>query len=318
MASRDVSSQSNIGIMKVEGDGSFKRKASTYRDFITKDGKFAPEAGRYHLYVSYACPWATRCLIMRKLKGLDDLIGVTVVSPRMGENGWPFATADEFPAADADPLNNAQHVKDIYLSIEPDYSGRFTVPILWDKKLKTIVNNESSEIIRMFNSEFGDLVGGKPDYYPESLRKDIDELNEWIYPSINNGVYRSGFAGTQEAYEKAVKEVFEGLDKAEKILSSKKYLTGDTLTEADIRLWVTIIRFDPVYVGHFKCNIRTIRGGYPAINKWMKDLYYSKDLPAFRESTNFAHIKTHYYWSHTHINPTRIVPVGPDSDIEPL
>jgi len=311
--------QSDIGVMKVEDDGSFKRKASTFRNWIKKGGEFEPEKGRYHLYVSYACPWATRTLIMRKLKGLEDFISVTVVSPRMGAHGWPFKDADDFPDADVDSINGAKHVKDLYLGVQPDYSGRFTVPVLWDKKTKTIVNNESSEIIRMFNYEFNELLPedkAKLDFYPEELRKDIDELNDWVYDTVNNGVYKSGFATSQTAYEAAVVRVFESLDRLEKILTGKDYLIGDRLTEADIRLFVTIIRFDPVYVGHFKCNFRTIRDGYPAIHLWMRKLYWN--IPAFKETCNFEHIKTHYYWSHTMINPHRIVPKGPQPNILPL
>ncbi|KAH9941900.1 glutathione S-transferase [Epithele typhae] len=291
--------------------GAFVRPASSFRKFIQRGGEFPPEKGRYHLYVSYACPWATRTLIVRKLKGLEDFIGVTVVSPRMGSEGWPFASVDAFPGADADPFHDSKHIRDIYLSIEPNYEGRFTVPVLWDSKSKMIVNNESSEIIRMLNTEFNDLLPADKaglDLYPESLRKDIDEVNDWVYPTINNGVYRSGFATSQEAYEAAVVPLFESLDRVEKMLAGKDYLIGDTLTEADVRLFVTIIRFDPVYVGHFKCNIRTIRDGYPAIDLWMRKLYWKND--AFSSTCNFEHIKTHYYWSHPHVNPTRVVPVG--------
>lgn len=316
---KDVTLQSDISKMKTEPDGSFKRADASFRNAIQKGGAFEPEPDRYHLYVSYACPWATRTLIVRKLKGLDDLISVTVVSPRMGSDGWPFANSDEFPGAEVDPLYKSNHVKDLYLRADPDYGGRFTVPVLWDKKTQKIVNNESSEIIRMFNTAFNDFLSPEKaalDFYPEKLRSEIDELNEWIYPNINNGVYRAGFATTQEAYSKAVKELFGALDKVEKILVDKEYLVGNQLTEADIRLWVTIIRFDPVYVGHFKCNIRDIRHGYPAIHKWMQKLYWNND--AFQSSTNFQHIKTHYYWSHPSINPTRIVPVGPIPDIKSL
>ncbi|KAG7095434.1 hypothetical protein E1B28_006183 [Marasmius oreades] len=319
--SRDLSAQSDITKGKYyDKDGSFKRAPSSFRDFIEPGGKFEAARDRYHLYVSYACPWATRALIVRKLKGLEDIIPVTVVSPRMGPDGWPFASADDFPAAEVDPLYGAQHVKDLYLRCAPEYNGRFTVPVLWDKQNETIVNNESSEIIRIFNTAFNDLIQDKEkaklDIYPEHLRKEIDELNGWVYPDINNGVYRSGFAVTQEAYGAAVKQLFTSLDRLEKILDGKEYIIGDQLTEADVRAWVTAIRFDPVYVGHFKCNIRSIRNGYPAINKWMKRLYWNN--PAFKESTNFDHIKTHYYWSHPNINPTRIVPVGPEPEVEPL
>jgi len=290
-----------------------------FRDVVEKGGKFAPETGRYHLYVSYACPWATRTLIVRKLKGLEDIIPVTVVSPRMGDKGWPFATVDAFPGADADPLFNAEHVRDLYLKADANYDRRFTVPILWDKVNNTIVNNESSEIIRIFNTAFNDLLPADKaalDLYPAENRAEIDAINEWVYPEINNGVYRAGFASQQGAYEEAVKIVFAALDKVEKILIGKDYLVGGRLTEADIRLWVTTIRFDPVYVGHFKCNFTTIRTGYPAINAWMKKLYWN--FPAFKDSTDFDHIKTHYYWSHSQINGTRIVPAGPIPHVEPL
>ncbi|TFY68102.1 hypothetical protein EVJ58_g1203 [Rhodofomes roseus] len=317
--SRDVSHHTDISKMKVEGDGSFNRKASQFRDSLEKGGKFEPEKGRYHLYVSYACPWATRTLIMRQLKGLEEFIDVSVVSPHMGEHGWPFASADAFPGTDADPLHGAQHVKDLYLRAAPDYEGRFTVPILWDKKQDTIVNNESSEIIREFNSAFNHLLPeekAKLDFYPEHLRKEIDEVNDWVYNTVNNGVYKSGFASTQAAYEQAVHPLFASLDRLEGMIQGKDYLIGDQLTEADIRLFVTIVRFDPVYVGHFKCNIRTIRDGYPAIHRWLRKLYWN--FPAFKETCNFEHIKTHYYWSHPMINPHRIVPVGPIPDILPL
>ncbi|KAF9051453.1 glutathione S-transferase [Panaeolus papilionaceus] len=290
--------QSDISKMKTEKDGSFKRADASFRNVIEKGGKFEPENDRYHLYVSYACPWATRTLIVRKLKGLESLIPVTVVSPHMGADGWPFATVDPYPSADADPLYNSNHVKDLYYKADPSYSGRFTVPVLWDKKLHTIVNNESSEIIRIFNTAFNEFLSPETaaiNFYPQHLQSEIDDINSWVYPNINNGVYRAGFATTQEAYEKAVLEVFDGLDKIEKILTGKDYLVGNTLTEADVRLFVTIIRFDPVYVGHFKCNLRTIRDGYPAIHKWMQKLYWKN--PAFKDTTNFDHIKTHYYWS---------------------
>ncbi|TFK32335.1 glutathione S-transferase [Crucibulum laeve] len=318
-SNKDTTNQSDITKMKTEPDGSFKRADATFRDVIEAGGKFEPAIDRYHLYVSYACPWATRTLIVRKLKGLDKFIPVTIVSPRMGGDGWPFASVDPFPGADVDPLYNAQHVKDLYLMADPDYGGRFTVPILWDTKFKTIVNNESSEIIRIFNTAFNEFLPAETaalDFYPAELRSEIDDLNAKIYPNINNGVYRTGFATTQGAYEKAVVEVFDTLDTIEKHLSGKEYLVGNKLTEADVRLWVTIIRFDPVYVGHFKCNFRTIRDGYPAINLWMQKLYWNSD--AFKSSTNFEHIKTHYYWSHASINPTRVVPVGPIPNIKPL
>lgn len=316
---KDTSSHSDIGKMKVESDGSFNRKAASFRDVISEDGKFAPEKERYHLYVSYACPWATRCLIVRQLKGLEEVIPVTVVSPHMGSDGWPFASADSFPGAEEDPLHGSRHIRDLYLRAKPDFEGRFTVPVLWDKKLNTIVSNESSEIIRMFNTAFNALIPkdkASIDLYPEHLRKEIDEINEFVYPNLNNGVYRSGFAQSQGAYDAAVKDVFNCLDKLEERLKGNDYLVGGQLTEADIRLFVTTIRFDPVYVSHFKCNLRDIRHGYPAINQFTKNLYWNN--ASFKDNTNFEHIKVHYYWSQTNVNPSRVVAVGPHPDIEPL
>ncbi|KAL0952076.1 hypothetical protein HGRIS_008712 [Hohenbuehelia grisea] len=317
--SRDVTAQSDVSRMKREADGSWKRSDSTFRNFIEKGGRFEPEKGRYHLYVSYGCPWATRTLIVRKLKGLEEIIPFTSVSPRHSEHGWAFATIDAFPGAEADPLYNSEYVKDLYLRADQDYSGRFTVPVLWDKKHHTIVNNESSEIIRMFNTVFNEILPpekAKVDLYPEHLRAEIDELNEWVYPKVNNGVYRAGFATNQEPYEKAVLEVFEGLDKLEKLLDQNDYLIGGQLTEADVRTWVTAIRFDVAYVGKFKCNLDTIRSGYPAIHRWMKQLYWHNE--AFKASTNFAHIKTGYYWTRTSPDQPRIIPLGPKPDIEPI
>ncbi|KAJ3505127.1 hypothetical protein NLJ89_g7573 [Agrocybe chaxingu] len=314
---KDVSAQSDIAKLKTEPDGSFKRPDSTFRDFVLPGGKFPPEKDRYHLYVAYSCPWATRTLIVRKLKGLQDLIPVTVVSPRMDADGWPFAQIDPFPGAEEDPLYKSEHVKDLYLKADPNFEGRFTVPVLWDKKQHTIVNNESSEIIRIFNTAFNEFLPADKaavDLYPQDLRSEIDSLNEWIYRDINNGVYRTGFATTQAAYEKGVYEVFNALDRVEKLLTGKDYLVGNKLTEADIRLWVTIIRFDPAYVGNFKCNIRDIRNGYPAIHLWLRKLYWNNS--AFKDSTNFEHIKC-YYWM-PQINPTRIFPVGPIPPIQPL
>ncbi|TCD64105.1 S-glutathionyl-(chloro)hydroquinone reductase [Steccherinum ochraceum] len=319
--SRDVSGQSDITKYKFEDDGTYKRKQSVFRESVKRGAKFEPEKGRYHLYVSYACPWAHRTLIMRQLKGLQDFIDVTVVSPRMGSNGWPFASpeGDSFPGAQPDPLFNSNHVKELYLRADPAYNGRFTVPLLWDKKTNTIVNNESSEIIRFLNSEFNHLLPADKaqiDLYPSALRAEIDGINEWVYDNINNGVYKTGFAGKQEVYEPQVKAVFDSLDRVEKILEGKEYLVGGVLTEADVRLFVTIIRFDPVYVGHFKCNYRTIRGGYPNIHAWVRRLYWT--IPAFKDTTDFDHIKTHYYWSHPMLNPRKIVPVGPVPHIFPL
>jgi len=314
-ATRD---QSDLTKMKAESDGSFARRPSTFRNWISQDGQFKPEKGRYHLYVSYVCPWATRTLIVRQLKGLEDFIPVTIVSPRMDADGWPFANVDPFPGADVDPIHGASHLKELYLRVQPDFDGRFTVPLLWDKQQDTIVNNESSEIIRIFNSAFNHLLPAEQatlDLYPESLRKEIDALNEWVYDTVNNGVYKSGFAQTQQAYETAVLPLFESLDRLEGILTGKDYLVGDRLTEADVRLFVTIVRFDVAYHTHFKCNIRSIRADYPALHRWLRKLYWT--VPAFKDTCNFQHIKVGYY-NMTAINPFKIVPVGPVPNILPL
>lgn len=310
----------------MEQDGSFNRKPSTFRDVIEKGGKYEPEKGRYHLYVSYACPWAHRTLITRKIKGLEDYVDVTVVSPHMGNHGWPFAKADAFPGAGDDPVIGAEHIKDLYLKVQPDYDGKFTVPLLFDKKLNKAVNNESSEILRIFNTAFNHLIPEDKaaiDLYPEALRGEIEASHEWIYPTVNNGVYRSGFATSQGAYETAVKALFDSLDRIEKMFESQKkndtdeyFLIGNQLTESDIRLYTTIVRFDPVYHGHFKCNYRTIRDGYPLMHRWLQNLYWKH--PEFKDTTDFDHIKTHYYWSHPHINPTRVIPLGPIPNIRPL
>ncbi|KAK7047387.1 S-glutathionyl-(chloro)hydroquinone reductase [Paramarasmius palmivorus] len=314
--------------LPIAKDGSYQRPASTFRDTIERGGRFEPERDRYHLYVALICPWAARTLITRKLKGLEEIIPVTVASSRMTPSGWPFANLDNFADVEVDPLYNSETVSDLYRRAEPNYSGRFTVPVLWDKKHQTIVNNESSEIIRIFNTAFNEFLTpkyAKVDLYPQELRKEIDEINEWVYTDINNGVYRSGFATTQEAYETAVKTLFAALDRVEKRLKGKEYLVGDRLTEADVRLWVTVVRFDPAYhefksnvdTGAFKCNLKDIRHGYPAINQWMKSLYWNRD--AFKSSTNFARIKGGYY-SIAAINPNKIkvIPVGPIPDIESL
>ncbi|WVR09770.1 hypothetical protein IAU60_006846 [Kwoniella sp. DSM 27419] len=315
--------------------GSFKRQVSSFRDVIEKGGKFAPEKGRYHLYVSLACPWAHRALIVRKLKGLEEFMDVSVVHPHMLEKGWHFVSkeaaakkaapatehSDEtFPNATEDHLFGFSHLRELYFKVQPDYSARFTVPVVWDKKTNSLVNNESSEIIRFFNTAFNDEISGKEkelDLYPEELRKEIDELNEWVYNDINNGVYKSGFATTQEAYEAAVKPLSEALGKVEERLSDgREFLVGGRLTEADVRLYTTIIRYDPVYYVHFKCNFGLIRHDYPYLHKWMQNLYWKN--PAFKDTTDFEHIKEHYYYSHKQLNPNRIVPFGPNTDIEPL
>ncbi|ORY64879.1 glutathione S-transferase [Pseudomassariella vexata] len=316
--------------------GEFKRQASSFRNWISTESgaQFPPEKGRYHLYVSYACPWAHRILIVRKLKGLEEYISFSVVHWHMGEKGWRFPNPQDTDAEGEnvipDPIpghKSFTHLRDVYFSVDANYGGRFTVPVLFDKIQNTIVNNESSEILRMLGTAFNDQLPAeyaKVDLYPESLRNNIDETGEWTYDLINNGVYKSGFATTQEAYERNVTALFEALDKAEKHLSSiatsssskGPYYFGETLTEADIRLYVTLIRFDPVYVQHFKCNIRDIRSGYPYLHKWMRNLYWN--VPAFRDTTNFLHIKRHYTQSHTQINPHSITPVGPVPDVLPL
>ncbi|RMZ82412.1 hypothetical protein DV737_g2111, partial [Chaetothyriales sp. CBS 132003] len=310
-----------------DSSGEFKRQQSQFRNWIKNESgaEFPPEADRYHLYVSYACPWAHRTLIVRKLKGLDDIIPYTSVHWFMGEKGWRFVTQDEhLPGANvtADPLKpDHTHLRDIYLGVNPDYSGRFTVPTLYDKKRKTIVSNESSEIIRMFYHAFDDLIAPKyrsVDLLPHDLEADINAVNEWTYNDINNGVYRSGFATTQIAYENAVLQLFKSLDRTEKNLihaaGSGPYYFGDRLTEADVRLFTTIIRFDVVYVQHFKCNIRDIRSGYPYIHHWLRNLYWNHP-EAFKETTQFEHIKNHYTKSHTQINQFAITPVGPIPNI---
>jgi putative glutathione S-transferase len=300
-------------------DGRFERDASKFRNWVTADGSTGPggnggfkaEAGRYHLYAAYFCPWAHRTLIMRKLKGLEGLIGVSVTHWLMGENGITFLPEDDVIP---DPIHHARYLYEVYRAADPSYVGRVTVPVLWDKQTGTIVSNESSEIIRMFNSAFDGIGAAAGDYYPEALRADIDAVNARIYDTVNNGVYKAGFATTQGAYEAAVAPLFESLDWLEQRLSNQRYLMGDRLTEADIRLVTTLLRFDPVYVGHFKCNIRRI-ADYPALSAYLRDLYA---LDAVSTTTRFDHIKNHYYRSHPWINPTGVVPAGPVLDfVEP-
>lgn len=290
--------------------GKFERQDSKFRHTITNDGssEFTAESGRYHLYVSLACPWAHRTLIFRKLKGLESHISVSVVSPDMLENGWEFG---QYEDATADNLFGFEYMHQVYTKAKADITTRVTVPVLWDKHTNQIVNNESSDIIRIFNSAFNDLTGNTDDYYPQDLQSDINEINEYVYHRINNGVYKSGFATTPEAYEEALAALFEGLDTIEQRLSKQRYLCGSTLTEADWRLFTTLIRFDPVYVGHFKCNLKRI-ADYPALSGFVKELY---QIDGVAQTTNFDHIKRHYYYSHTMINPTQIVPVGPIMDL---
>ena len=297
--------------------GRFKRSDAQFRNWVTPDGSpgptgtggFRAEPGRYHLYVSLACPWAHRCLILRRLKGLEGMISLSVVHWFMGEDGWTFAPGE---GVIADPVAGARFLHQIYTRADPHYSGRVTVPVLWDLERNTIVSNESAEIIRMFNSAF-DGVGAAPgDYYPAPLRNEIDALNARIYTTLNNGVYKAGFATTQEAYEEAVRPLFDTLDWLEARLTTRRYLTGAQLTEADWRLFTTLIRFDPVYVGHFKCNIRRI-ADYPALSGYLRDLYQT---PGIAGTVNMEHIKRHYYQSHTSINPSGIVPVGPVLELD--
>ena len=293
-------------------DGHFIRKESQFRNWITKDGSvgktgkggFKAENNRYHLYVSYACPWAHRTLIFRSLKGLEKIISVSIVNWFMGKNGWTFEEGD---GVIPDRLNKTKFLYQIYTIAEPDYSGRVTVPILWDKKTNAIVSNESSEIIRMFNSAFDEIGAEEGDFYPVNIRDKIDSLNDRIYKSLNNGVYKCGFATSQEAYEKAVYPLFETLDWIEKLLSDNRFLTGDKITEADWRLFTTLIRFDSVYYGHFKCNIKRIKD-YHNLSNYLRELYQK---PGIADTVNFHHIKSHYYASQETINPSRVVPVGP-------
>ncbi|HEY2052080.1 MAG TPA: glutathione S-transferase family protein [Caulobacteraceae bacterium] len=289
--------------------GRFVRKDSAFRRWVTPTGQgpdeFPAAAGRYHLYVSLACPWAHRTLIMRALKGLEDMISVSVVHWLMLEHGWTF---EDGPGVIPDPNLNARYLHQVYQAADPSYTGRVTVPVLWDKQTSAIVNNESSEILRMLGVAF-DRIGATPgDYYPQALRGEIDALNTRIYNTVNNGVYRAGFATTQDAYEEAIGPLFATLDWLEERLSSRRYLTGETLTEADIRLFTTLVRFDAVYVGHFKCNVRRIFD-YPNLLRFRRDVYA---LPGVAPTVNFQHIKGHYYESHRTINPTGIVPAGPE------
>ncbi|GLX80992.1 glutathione S-transferase family protein [Thalassotalea eurytherma] len=302
-------------------DGEYQRKESQFRNWITPDGSagksgvggFKAEAGRYHLYVSFACPWAHRTLVFRQLKGLEDLITVSVVHPDMHDKGWSF-THDKESAqlygTTGDALCGDNFIAEKYLAQDPNYQGVNSVPILFDKKNNVIVSNESSEIIRMFNSAFNELTGNTLDLYPETLREKIDEVNELVYHAINNGVYKTGFATTQEAYNKNVNALFNALDNIELLLSNQRYLTGSNITEADWRLWVTLIRFDWVYHTHFKCNLKLIEQ-YPNIYHFMLELY---QMPNIAKTVNEAHIKRHYYASHLTINPYGIVPITHKQD----
>ena len=289
--------------------GAFVRQQSAFRNWVRADGssEFPPEAGRYHLYVSLACPWASRAIIYRKLKGLEEAIPMTVVDPVRDAKGWRFFDDDP------DPVNGFDYLSEAYELTEPGFSDRVTVPLLWDTKTGRAVNNESSEIIRMLGSEFNEFAENPElDLYPEPLREEIDEINARVYDSVNNGVYRAGFATTQEAYEEAFDELFGELDRLDALLADRRYLLGDQITEADWRLFVTLVRFDPVYVGHFKCNLRRI-ADYPNLSGYLRDLYQQ---PGIAETVNIDHIKRHYYMTHPQINPTGVVPKGPELDLD--
>lgn len=289
-------------------DGRFIREDAQFRHQIgDADGVYPAESGRYHLYVSLACPWAHRTLILRRLKNLETHIDVSVVSPIMLENGWTFAREE---GSSGDAVNGFHFLHEVYSKTNPRYSGRVTVPVLFDKQTQSIVNNESAEIIRILGSAFDELTGNRVSLYPESLSKHIDDWNARIYPAINNGVYRAGFATTQEAYAEAYEQVFAELDHLESELTGRRYLCGDTLTEADIRLFTTLIRFDAVYHGHFKCNRQRLED-FASLSAYVRDVF---QVPGIAETVDFRHIKTHYYASHGSINPTRIVPLGPNID----
>ncbi|HMK79642.1 MAG TPA: glutathione S-transferase family protein [Xanthobacteraceae bacterium] len=295
--------------------GRFQRTEPKFRNWVTADGSAGPsgtggfpaERNRYHLYVSLACPWAHRTVIFRKLKGLEQVISMSEVEPLMGDEGWQFG-----PDADLDTVNGKDRLNQIYLLADPRYTGRVSVPVLWDKERRTIVNNESPEIIRMLNSAFDAFTNNRTDYYPAALRGEIDAVNELVFANVNNGVYRCGFASTQEAYEEAFLDLFGALDQLEARLSRQRYLAGNAITEADWRLFTTLVRFDAVYVGHFKCNLRRI-ADYPNLSNYLRDLYQVGGIAA---TVNMDHIKRHYYGSMRNLNPSGVVPLGPALDFE--
>jgi len=298
-------------------EGRFEREDAGFRNWVTADGSAGPsgiggfkaEPNRYHLYVSLACPWAHRTTIYRKLKGLEDMVSLSIVHPFMGDKGWTFA---EGAGVIADPIVKADYLYEVYIAAKPDYTGRVTVPILWDKETNTIVSNESSEIIRMFNSAFDEVGATAVNFLPTELLAEIDTVNEFVYSAVNNGVYKAGFATTEAAYKEAVITLFDALDTLEARLIDQRYLLGDIITEADWRLFTTLVRFDAVYVGHFKCNIRRIVD-YPNLWGYLRDLY---QVSGIAETVSIEHIKAHYYTSHANINPTRIIPVGPLLDFD--
>ncbi len=290
--------------------GEFKRQADAFRGWITADGSsgYPAEAGRYHLYVSWACPWAHRTIIVRKLKELDKIIGMTVVDPVRDERGWAFR---EGPGHSPDPINGFHFLSEAYQATDPHYRGRVTVPVLWDTRTKRIVTNSDDDLMRMFNNEFNRFTDSTLDLYPEGLRKEIDDLNAFIYENVNDGVYRAGFATSQRVYERAVRQLFDAVDLLDARLASRRYLFGAEFVETDWRLFVTLVRFDTVYHGHFKCNIRRI-ADYHNLSGYLRDLYQTDGIA---ETVNFDHIKRHYYLTHHEINPTGIVPLGPDQDL---
>jgi putative glutathione S-transferase len=295
---------------ETDDDGRFVRQDSRFRDAVTADGSsgFRAEPGRYHLYVSLACPWAHRTIIVRRLKGLEDVISMSVVDPVRDERGWAFR---EGPGHGADPVNGFAFLSEAYRVSDPEFSGRVTVPVLWDRQTGRIVSNESAEILRMLNSAFDAWGDAGLDLYPEDLREEIDEVNDGVYRDVNNGVYRAGFAVTQEAYEEAFDALFAALEGLDRRLADRRYLMGERITEADWRLFTTLIRFDAVYVGHFKCNLRRI-ADFPSLWPYLRDLY---QVPGVAETVDFDHIKRHYYVTHDSINPTGIVPKGPALDL---
>ncbi|MBB4661580.1 glutathione S-transferase family protein [Conexibacter arvalis] len=288
--------------------GAFRRQESRFRDWVSGDGStgYPAEKGRYHLYVSLACPWASRVVIVRKLKRLEEAIGLTVVDPIRDERGWRFLPNEP------DPVNGFAYLSEAYLASDPTFDGRVTVPVLWDKERGRIVNNESADLVRMLGSAFDAWGDASVDLYPEPLREQIDAINERVYETVNNGVYRAGFATTQEAYEEAFDALFDSLDWLDERLAQRRYLLGSAITEADWRLFVTLVRFDAVYVGHFKCNRRRI-DDYPNLSGYLRDLYQQ---PGIAETVDFDHIKRHYYMTHPQLNPTRIVPKGPQLDLD--
>ncbi|NOY61635.1 MAG: glutathione S-transferase family protein [Gammaproteobacteria bacterium] len=292
-------------------NGAFVRSGSQFRNWVKADGStdFIPEANRYHLYVSYACPWAHRTLIVRQLKKLQEIITVSVVHPHLGERGWAFSS--DYPGSSVDPINGFRYLHEAYTQSDGSVAGRITVPVLWDKKRSLIVNNESEEIIRMFNSEFDAFADRSVDLYPVELRPTINEINAFIYDNVNNGVYKTGFATSQAVYETAFDALFDALDTLDARLTQQRYLLSEGITEADWRLFTTLVRFDAVYVGHFKCNLRRI-SDYPALSNYLKALYQQ---PGIAETVRFDHIKQHYYGSHRTINPSGIVPKGPAIDL---